>query len=50
MRPSEEAEIRPLVGESLCDERLKTLSPVIYTCVVSVLRELRRTKAVLGGL
>jgi len=25
-------------------------TPVVYTCDVSVLQELRRTKAVLGGL
>ena len=26
------------------------ISPVVYTCGVSVLQDLRRTKAVLGGL
>jgi hypothetical protein len=30
--------------------RAKEITPVVYTCGVSVLQELRRTKAVLGGL
>jgi hypothetical protein len=28
----------------------RAISPVVYTCGVSVLQDLRRTKAVLGGL
>ena len=28
----------------------RAISPVVYTCGVSVLQNLRRTKAVLGGL
>ena len=28
----------------------RRFSPVVYTCGVSVLQDLRRTKAVLGGL
>ena len=31
-------------------ERALRFTPVVYTCGVSVLQELRRTKAVLGGL
>jgi hypothetical protein len=32
-----------------CLERRSNFTPVVYTCGVSVLQELRRTKAVLGG-
>jgi hypothetical protein len=31
-------------------ERALRLTPVVYTCGVSVLQDLRRTTAVLGGL
>ena len=30
--------------------RAKEITPVVYTCGVSLLQELQRTKAVLGGL
>ena len=36
---------RPLSPDFSCKK-----SPVVYTCGVSVLQDLRRTKAVLGGL
>ena len=38
---------RPLF---VCSFAYRKKSPVVYTCGVSVLQDLRRTKAVLGGL